>query len=155
MDSKKITLNVFFLAFIATIIVALPGCKDDSKDNGPKSFAEKVIGKWNVTESYEKIDGEWVGLFGTGDKGWYEFRSDGTLSAYQASSEGEHSAEMKWSVDEATGIFTFTQGNWQSEPLKAVFESDDRFFFLYTTSFDPTGQSRTGEFKDVQERVKP
>lgn len=151
MKSRKITLSVLLLGIMAIIAVALPGCKDKAE----KSLAEKMIGRWNTTGSYEKLNGEWVKISGEGDKGWYEFRPDGTVSAYQLNSGQEQKVEMEWSVDEATGNCTLIRDNGKTHPGKVVFENDDRFAIHYTTTFDHSiGQTREGEFKDVQQRER-
>lgn len=152
MKSRKITLSVLLLGIMA-IIAVLSGCKENKKNEVQKSLAEKIVGKWNVTGSYEKLNGEWVSIIGEGDECRYDFRPDGIVSAYQRNKGQELSAEIKWSMDEETGKCTFTQENGKVLPLKVVFDNDDQFSIYYTSIFDPsTGQHREGEFKDVQQR---
>lgn len=154
MNTKKISLHVLFIGLMATLIVALPGCKDDKDGGEEKSLAEKIVGKWIVVDSYEKQGDKWVSLFGADDEGWYVFKTGGSVTAYQRSGDKEKTAEMTWSVDETTGMFILSQDDWQSEPLKVVFESDDEFSFYYTDYSDAsTVQPRKGEFKDVHRRV--
>ncbi|WP_158712746.1 hypothetical protein [Parabacteroides pacaensis] len=155
MNCKKMNLSILLLGLIAAIIVALPGCKDSKKDKAPQSLAEKMAGKWNVEGTYEKKNGEWVSISAPDDAGWYDFRTDGTVSAYQRTGGKEQTAEMEWSVDETTGEFSLTRNNNKSYPGKVVFESDDRLTFLYPTILDSsTGEPRQGEFKDVLLREK-
>lgn len=149
MNCKKITLSVFLLGVLATIIVALPGCKDDET-----LTTERMVGKWNVTGMYEKLDGEWVSIFGADDAGWYNFRSDGTVSAYQRTDGKEQEAEMEWHVDDTTGEFYLVKDNKRSLPGTVVFENDDQFALHYTTILDSSGQPRPGEFKDILQRSK-
>lgn len=155
MNCKKMKSSILLLGLMAAIIIALPGCKDSKKDEAQQTLAQKMLGKWNVEGSYEKEDGKWVIISAPDDEGWYDFRADGTVSAYQRVSGQEQTAEMKWSVDETTGDFSLTRNNKEGYPGKVAFENDDRLTLLYTTTLDPaTGELRQGEFKDVLLREK-
>lgn len=155
MNCKKISLSILLLGMMAVIIVALPGCKDNKDKEAKKSLAEKMVGRWTVEGCYEKQNGEWMKISAADDEGWYEFKADSTVSAYQRTSGQEHAAEMEWSVDETTGDFHLTRDGKGTYPGKVVFESDDRLTFLYTTNLDPsTGELHQGEFKDVLLRDK-
>lgn len=155
MNLKKMSLSVLLVGMMAAIIVALPSCKDSKKNETEKTLTEKVVGKWTVTGSYEKQNGKWVSIFGANDAGWYDFKADGTVSAYQRLSGNEQEAEMEWHVDNTTGEFYLVKDNKKSFPGKVVFENDDQFAIHYTTNRDAaTGQTYQGEFKDVLQRDK-
>lgn len=155
MNCKKMTLNILLLGLMAAVVVALPGCKDDNKGEAQQSLAQKMLGKWNVEGSYEKKDGKWVIISAPDDEGWYDFRADGTVTAYQRVNGEEQMGEMQWSVDETTSDFSLMRNNNQIFPGTVAFESDDRLALLYTTTFDPAiRDTRQGEFKDVLLREK-
>lgn len=147
--------NILYIGIAVLILGMLPGCDDDTKDDARKSFSELIVGHWDTVGSYEKIDGEWVDILAPGDECWYKFRKDGTVSAFQRVGGNERTAEMKWTVDNATGDFRLIRDNGESFASKAVFENDDEFALHYTRNYDTsTDQPRLGEFKDVLRRVR-
>lgn len=155
MNCKKINLSILLLGLMATVLVALPGCKDDENSETEKTTAEKIVGKWNVEGSYEKLNGEWVRMNDGTDIGWYYFNPDGTLEACRYIGEDEYTARMKWNVEEATGHLLIFGLNGESAEVTGIFENDDRFSFYYTTEMNPeTGETRDGEFKEVLVRDK-
>lgn len=146
MNSRKINLRVLLLGIMASIIITLPGCKDDD------SLADKLVGKWNTTGSFEKQNGEWVNILREGDECSYDIRPDGTVTGYQRSGGRERTAEMTWSVDEETSTFSL-HGDGTSFSVKIVFDNDDQFSMYYTTNYDVSPENpRSGEFKDVNVR---
>lgn len=147
--------NILTFGILSILLVALPGCKDDKKNDSPKTLAEKIVGHWDTTGSYEKIDGKWVNIMGANDVCWYKFRPDGTVTAFQRIGDHERLAEMQWTIDEKTAEFRLIQEGGQSFLTQLVFENDDEFSLLYTRNYDvATEQPRIGEFKDVLRRVK-
>lgn len=152
MNSKENRLSVLLLSLMAAILVVLPACKGNNKDEAPKSLAERIIGKWNVTGVYTKQNGEWTNTIGEDEEGWFEFRSDSTVTIYRRSGDMKSTMKVKWSVDETTSILTITKEG-QAYSAKMVFENDDRFAFHYTSTVNPsTGEDITGEFKEVLQR---
>lgn len=155
MNYKKISFSILLLGLMATVLIALPGCKDKKNDKAEQTLAEKMVGKWNFEGGYEKQNGEWVCISDADDEAWYDFKPDGTIDAYRHSGEVERSMLMKWSVDKETGDLRIFRESGEPVPIKAVFESDDQFYFYYTTGVEPsTGETREGEFKEVLVRDK-
>ena len=74
-------------------------------DETQKTLAEKLIGKWNYSKSYEKINGKWVeiSLGLEFDESGLLFREDGLVTVYSRNGEDENTHDMNWSVNTATG----------------------------------------------------
>lgn len=124
-------------------------------DESRKTIAEKLVGKWNFTRTYEKKDGHWVEIsFGLPDEGWYSYGEDGSLVAYSRKGDDEMRQEMSWTVNNATGDIRWFVAD-QSTSSVVQFDGDDTHSVFYTNNFDPsTGQIVTGEYKDVFVREK-
>lgn len=55
-------------------------------DEEQKNFAERLVGRWHFSKSYEKKEGEWKEItYGIPDEGWHEYTEQGTFTAYSAS----------------------------------------------------------------------
>ena len=154
MNSKGNRLSVLLFAFMVALLVALPGCRNNNRGEAPKSIAERIVGKWNVTGICMKQNGEWKNTMDEDSEGRFEFRADSTVFIYRRSGDLKSTKEAKWGVEETTYIFTITDEG-QAYSTKMVFENEDRFAFHYTSTLDPsTGQPITGEFKEVLQRDK-
>lgn len=125
-----------------------------------KHLIEKMIGKWEYTGSHEKTDGNWNEAdLGNPDESVMEFREDGTMSNKLRVGEQEQTNEFEWAMDmtapqllynaEGTGWVTPSPGS------SFAIEDDDLLVVYYSTSVNvKTGETQTGEFKDVYKRVK-
>lgn len=120
-------------------------------DTPEKNLAEQLIGKWRVTNTYEKIDGEWQKTnFGMPDEGTQEYREDGICAYYSRVGDLENSYEMDWSINMETGELLWTVDGSYISATTIVLESADTMACYYTTNYDiMTEASKTGEFKDI------
>lgn len=119
-------------------------------DETNKTLAEKLVGKWKFSKTYEKKSGEWVEIsFGIPDEGTYEYKEDGTATAYSRKGDNELTVNMKWSINNNTGeMLQMTDKGTSS--IIVSFEDDNTQILNYTDNFDPaTGQVVKGEYKDV------
>lgn len=122
-------------------------------DETQKTLAEKLIGKWNYSKSYEKINGEWVEIHsGMQDEGWFLgetdilFCEDGSSTVYARFGEHERTLSMYWRVNNATGELRMVTKDGQTMELNVAIGVDGTLSVLY--NLEPsTGQTR--EFKNV------
>lgn len=120
-------------------------------DETQKTLAERLIGKWNFSKSYEKKNGEWVEIsFGLPDEGWYLYREDGSFTLYSRNGEDEMTGNMYWRVNNATGELRWINDDGQTSEVNVEIGADGSLSVFYSHNLDPsTGQVITGEFKDV------
>lgn len=116
-----------------------------------KTLAEQLVGKWVLSKSYAKKNGEWVEKSnGLPDEGWHLYRANGTFTAYSRTGEHEFTSDTNWVVNCTTGTVRWTAESGQSSTADVVIEADGTLSVFYGNSFDPvTGQVFSGEFKDV------
>ncbi|WP_032938662.1 hypothetical protein [Phocaeicola vulgatus] len=125
-------------------------------DESQKTLAEQLVGKWILSKSYEKKNGEWVeNSNGLPDEGWHLYRANGTFTAYSRTGEHELTSDTNWVVNCTTGTVRWTAESGQSSTATVTIETDGTLSVFYANSFDPvTGQSVAGEFKDVMVRAQ-
>lgn len=125
-------------------------------DESQKTLAEQLVGKWILSKSYEKKNGEWVeNSNGLPDEGWHLYRANGTFTAYSRTGEHEFTSDTNWVVNCTTGTVRWTAESGQSSTADVVIEADGTLSVFYGNSFDPvTGQSVAGKFKDVMVRAQ-
>lgn len=125
-------------------------------DESQKTLAEQLVGKWILSKSYEKKNGEWVeNSGGLPDEGWHLYRADATFTAYSLNGEHEFTSDTNWVVNCTTGEVRWTAESGQSSTATVTIETDGTLSVFYANSFDPvTGQSVAGEFKDVMVRAQ-
>lgn len=125
-------------------------------DESQKTLAEQLVGKWILSKSYAKKNGEWVeNSNGLPDEGWHLYRANGTFTAYSRTGEHEFTSDTNWVVNCTTGTVRWTAESGQSSTADVVIEADGTLSVFYGNSFDPvTGQSVAGEFKDVMVRAQ-
>ena len=124
-------------------------------DETQKTLAEKLIGKWNYSKSYEKINGEWVEIHsGMQDEGWFLaetdilFCEDGSSTVYARFGEHERTLSMYWRVNNATGELRMVTKDGQTMELNVAIGVDGTLSVFY--NLEPsTGQTVTREFKNV------
>ena len=124
-------------------------------DETQKTLAEKLIGKWNYSKSYEKINGEWVELHsGMQDEGWFLgetdilFCEDGSSTVYARFGEHERTLSMYWRVNNATGELRMVTKDGQTMELNVAIGVDGTLSVFYNLELS-TGQTVTREFKNV------
>lgn len=125
-------------------------------DESKKTLAEQLVGKWILSKSYAKKNGEWVeNSNGLPDEGWHLYRANGTFTAYSRTGEHEFTSDTNWVVNCTTGTVRWTAESGQSSTADVVIEADGTLSVFYGNSFDPvTGQIVAGEFKDVMVRAQ-
>ena len=125
-------------------------------DESQKTLAEQLVGKWILSKSYEKKDGEWVEIsYGLPDEGWHLYRANGTFTAYSRNGENELTIDMNWTVNATTGEVRWTAEDGQASTVTVAIEADGTLSVFYANNFDPeTGQSVAGEYKDVMVRAQ-
>lgn len=122
-------------------------------DETQKTLAEKLIGKWNYSKTYEKINGEWVEIHsGMQDEGWFLgetdmlFCEDGSSTAYGRF--GEH--EIYWCVNNATGELRMVTKDGQTMELSVAIGVDGTLSLFYSLNADPsTGVPTKKELKAI------
>ena len=109
-------------------------------DETQKTLAEKLIGKWNYSKSYEKINGEWVeiSLGSEFDGSGLLFREDGLVTVYSRNGENENTHDMNWSVNNATGKLRCMYRGHKPMEMNIEIGVDE------TLSVFSTGQTTTG-----------
>lgn len=123
-------------------------------DPADSTLAEKLLGKWIFSRSFQKIDGEWQEIsFGLPDEGYYDFKEDGTSIVYSRLGSNELTSEMSWSVNCKTGELL-----WYNEEVRAnpvfISISGDQLSVEYASNFDQgTGEFAKAEFKDILLRI--
>lgn len=125
-------------------------------DESQQTLAEQLVGKWILSKSYEKKNGEWVeNSNGLPDEGWHLYRANGTFTAYSRTGEHEFTSDTNWVVNCTTGTVRWTAESGQSSTATVTIETDGTLSVFYANSFDPVmGQSVAGEFKDVMVRTQ-
>ena len=150
MKKNFLTLNSIFLtACCLAAMTVFTGCKDsndkDSETGILKPIAEHIIGKWNMTESYQKQNGKWVeDPIPEGQGLTYTLRTDGMVVGAQTMEDGFTTLHSgKWKTDEDANTLTFGTMTVGILSLNAnSFEMD------YGEAVDTeTGETLKGEFK--------
>lgn len=123
-------------------------------DESQKNFAERLLGKWHFSKSYEKKNGEWVETsYGPPDEGWHEYFETGFFTSYSRKGDQEMKNEyIAWKANEDTGtVYYKFADNPEVSSTRVTLEDDDQTMnVFYGKNFDSaTGQVVEGEFKDV------
>ena len=123
-------------------------------DESQKNFAERLLGKWHFSKSYEKKNGEWVETsYGLPDEGWHEYFETGFFTSYSRKGDQEMKNEyIAWKANEDTGtVYYKLADNPEVSSTRVTLEDDDQTMnVFYGKNFDSdTGQVVEGEFKDV------
>lgn len=124
-------------------------------DPAELNLAEKLVGKWVFSKTYQKINGKWEEIsFGRPDEGYYDFKEDGTSIVYSRLGSDVLTSEMNWSVDCKTGKLQWYKGETKGNPVFITI-SDNQLSVDYTNNFDQgSGEIITAEFKDILIREK-
>ena len=119
-------------------------------DPSDLSLAEKLVGKWVFSKTYQKIEGKWEEIsFGLPDEGYYEFKEDGTSIVYSRLGSDVLTSEMNWSVDCKTGKLQWYKGETKGNPV-IMSISDNQLSVEYNNNFDQgSGEIVTAKFKDI------
>lgn len=122
-------------------------------DEGQKNFAERLVGRWHFSKSYEKKEGEWKEItYGIPDGGWYEYTEQGTFIAYSRQGDNEHTTEaMQWKANAATDTVSYKPlDSDKVSRVRITLEDDRTMYVFYSVNFDPaTGEMREGEYRDL------
>lgn len=119
-------------------------------DSSNLNLAEKLVGKWVFSKTYQKIDGKWQEIsFGVPDEGYYDFKEDGTSIVYSRSGSDVLTSEMNWSVDCETGKLQWYKGETKGNPV-IISISGNQLSVEYNNNFDQdSGEIVTAKFKDI------
>lgn len=73
-------LTIVYIAMMGMVAFTACGNKENKEEAIGKSMAENLPGKWTITKSYEKKDGEWKEVIEPEGSGTtYLFRTDGSM----------------------------------------------------------------------------
>lgn len=127
-------------------------------DAAPKNLAERLVGRWIFSKTYEKKNGEWMETsYGRPDEGWHEYRENGSVVFHSRKGDRKQESEMVWNVNCTTGEMHWCK-EWGAPDFTTVtvlLDGDDTLSILYSKNYDPaTGKVEEGEFKDVLRREK-
>lgn len=119
-------------------------------DPSDLNLAEKLVGKWVFSKTYQKIDGDWQEIsFGLPDEGFYDFKEDGTSIVYSRLSSDVLTSEMNWSVDCKTGKLQWYKGETKGTPV-IISISGNQLSVEYTNNYDQgSGEIVAARFKDI------
>lgn len=122
-------------------------------DEGQKNFAERLVGRWRFSKSYEKQAGEWKEIaYGIPDEGWHEYTEQGTFTTYSRQGDNEHTtAPMQWKANTVTDTVSYKPlDSEQVSRVRLTLEDDCTMYVFYSVNFDPaTGEMRRGEYRDL------
>lgn len=122
-------------------------------DEGQKNFAERLVGRWHFSKSYEKKNGEWEEItYSIPDEGWHEYTEQGTFIAYSRQGDNEHTSDpMQWKANAATDTVSYKPLDSDKVSRVRITLKDDRTMYVfYSVNFDPvTGEMREGEYRDI------
>lgn len=120
-------------------------------DRTELNLAEKLLGKWSVVSTYEKVDGEWQETsFGMPDEGTQNYREDGTVDYYTRVGDLVNAYSMNWSINIKTGELFWTADGSNINVTTIEFLSNDTLACYYTTNYDVRAEeTKQGEFRDV------
>lgn len=122
-------------------------------DEGQKNFAERLVGRWNFSKSYEKKNGEWEEItYSIPDEGWHEYTEQGTFIVYSRQGDNEHTSDpMQWKANAATDTVSYKPLDSDKVSRVRITLKDDRTMYVfYSVNFDPaTGAMREGEYRDL------
>lgn len=119
-------------------------------DSSELNLAEKLVGKWVFSKTYQKIEGKWEEIsFGLPDEGYYDFKEDGSSIVYSRLGSDVITSEMNWSVDCKTGKLQWYKGETKGNPV-IISISGDQLSVEYNNNFDQgSGEIVTARFKDI------
>ena len=121
-------------------------------DEGQKNFAERLVGRWHFSKSYEKKNGEWKEItYGIPDEGWHEYTEQGTFSTYSRQGDNEHTTDpMQWKANAVTDTVSYKPlDSDKVSRVRITLEDDRTMYVFYSVNFDPaTGEMREGEYRD-------
>lgn len=120
-------------------------------DMEEKHPVETYPGKWVLSRTYVKRDGQWVETAaGKPDEGWHEYSKNGLVTFHSRVGDKEQDSKMYWMVNCITGDMRWFESKPEEASTANVTIDGDTMTVLYSKSYDPaTGQTVEGEFKDV------
>ena len=122
-------------------------------DEEQKNFAERLVGRWHFSKSYEKKNGEWKEItYGIPDEGWHEYTEQGTFITYSRQGDNEHTTDpMQWKANAVTDTVSYKPlDSDKVSRVRITLEDDRTMYVFYSVNFDPaTGEMREGEYRDL------
>ena len=95
-------LTIVYIAMMGMVAFTACGNKENKEEAIGKSMAENLPGKWTITKSYEKKDGEWKEVIEPEGSGTtYLFRTDGSMmSAVTYANHDTYLRSRTWAVED-------------------------------------------------------
>lgn len=123
-------------------------------DKAPKTLADLMLGKWNLSKRYKKVDGRWVELTrGLPEEGWCEYTEAGTYTTYTRWSDGKEwmNEDMQWGVYEYAGVVMYLLSENSPAYFRISLENNDNTMIVnYLEDFDPNLEEQVeAEYKDI------
>lgn len=134
---------------VAILTLTFTGCSDEATPESDnkilKPLADNILGKWNMVESYKKLDGKWVeDPIPEGQELTYIIRTNGTVLSAFTSPDGYTKLNLgEWKTDEAANKLTLGTMTVDVLSLNAT-----SFEMGYGEALDAeTGELMDGEFR--------
>lgn len=152
---KKNVLTLFCITLLT--LAGFPSCSD--KENKGEAIrnpiAANLPGKWTMTKSYEKKDGEWKEVIEPEGSGTtYLFRTDGSMmSAVTYANHDTYLRSLTWEAEDHKNTFKI---NYKAYPVEYTLMrlTADELEFGYDKATDyATGATQEGEFKWLFRRI--
>ncbi|MFR5758993.1 MAG: hypothetical protein ACLUE2_14460 [Bacteroides cellulosilyticus] len=98
-----------------------------------RTFAERLVGRWHFSKSYEKKEGEWKEItYGIPDEGWHEYTEQGTFTAYSRQGGKEHTAApMQWKANAVTDTVSYKPLDSDRVSRVRITLEDDRTMYVF------------------------
>lgn len=119
------------------------------------SLAEKILGKWVLSKTFEKTGDEWKEKTAASPiEAWRIFRDNGRVTGHSKEGDKVSDHEVSWQVNITSGEITMYEGEI-SMSAKFELEDADTMVIYYNEDRDAaTGKIISGEFKDICIREK-
>lgn len=95
-------LTIMYIVMMGMVAFTACGNKENKEEAIGKSMTENLPGKWTITKSYEKKDGEWKEVIEPEGSGTtYLFRTDGSMmSAVTYANHDTYLRSRTWAVED-------------------------------------------------------
>lgn len=148
-------LTIVYIVMMGMVAFTACGNKENKEEAIGKSMTENLPGKWTITKSYEKKDGEWKEVIEPEGSGTtYLFRTDGSMmSAVTYANHDTYLRSRTWAVEDHDSTLKI---NYKTYPVEYTLMrlTADELEFGYDKATDmTTGATQEGEFKWLFRRI--
>lgn len=152
---KKNVLTLFCITLLT--LAGFPLCSN-KKNNGEaicKPISENLPGKWTMTKSYEKKDGEWKEVIEPEGSGTtYLFRTDGSMmSAVTYANHDTYLRTLTWEAEDHKNTLKINHKACSVEYALMRLTADELEFGYDKSTDMTTGATLEGEFKWLFRRI--